>query len=133
MTPWRYYVYLCPDEAAFRAAWPTDDTGKPASPILGVAGRQVLPGTRKIIKDDEGNDVAIFEPSKTAKARASLVAIREDDKDLRAKLSAHGTLYRHTRQKVNQLKAEHPDIAWDDLGSFAGVRPPTTANEYPED
>lgn len=134
MTIWRYYLHKITDLTAATASWPADkDTGEKVVPAAGCMGRMVMPGTMKSVKDTEDRDVSIFEPSKTAKGRYVIVAVREDDRDTRDRLSVQGTLVRLTRQNINAAKGAAPGYDWDSLGSFAGVKIPTHANEYPED
>lgn len=128
-TQWRYYIIVCLDPAAMKAAMPTDEEGTILWPWRGNRTPLLRPGHYEDADYGDGEIIRIYviDPGNE---RAAIVAVPEVNVDARAVIEAHCTIRRATKENAQALQALYPQFRFKELGSFVGQIIPDTAPDY---
>ena len=131
-TVWRYYIIVCLDIVAMKAAMPTDENGETLWPWQENCSALLCPGHYEDLDDSQGGTYRayIVDPGTE---RAALVAVKEVDTEARAVIAAHCTMRRLTEDNKQLMQQQFPQFCFSELGSFAGVIVQDTAPDYDGD
>lgn len=131
-TVWRYYIVVCLDVVAMKAAMPTDENGAILWPWGGNRSPLLRPGHYEDIDDGHGGTYRIY-VTDPGPERAALVAVKETDVPGRDVIKAHCTVKRLTKGNGVLLQQQFPQFKFKELGSFASVIVQDTAPDYDGD